>query len=158
MENETAFVMKMSNIKYGSGVTREAGFDMQTLGAKRVMVLVDPNLAGCSPVNITLESLRRQGIEAVLFDGVSIEPSDLSFKEAINFATGGRFDGYVAVGGGSTMDTAKIANLYASYPDFSGLCQSPDRKGTTGTRSTGTSNRNSHYCWNRQRNHRCRDF
>ena len=117
MENETAFVMKMSNIKYGSGVTREVGFDMQTLGAKRVMVLADPNLAGCSPVNITLESLRHQGIEAVLFDSVSIEPTDLSFNEAINFAIGGNFDGYVAVGGGSTIDTAKIANLYASYPD-----------------------------------------
>jgi len=117
MENETAFVMKMSNIKYGSGVTREVGFDMQTLGAKRVMVLADPNLVGNSPVNITLESLRHQGIEAVLFDSVSIEPTDLSFNEAINFAIGGNFDGYVAVGGGSTIDTAKIANLYASYPD-----------------------------------------
>ena len=117
MENETAFVMKMSNIKYGSGVTREVGFDMQTLGAKRVMVLADPNLVGNSPVNITLESLRHQGIEAVLFDSVSIEPTDLSFNEAINFAIGGNFDGYVAVGGGSTIDTAKIANLYAGYPD-----------------------------------------
>ncbi len=47
---------------------------------------------------------------------VSIEPTDLSFKEAIKFAAGGRFDGYVAVGGGSTIDTAKVANLYASYP------------------------------------------
>jgi hydroxyacid-oxoacid transhydrogenase len=47
---------------------------------------------------------------------VCIEPTDLSFKEAINFATAGRFDGFVAVGGGSTIDTAKIANLYASYP------------------------------------------
>jgi hydroxyacid-oxoacid transhydrogenase len=116
MVNETAFVMKMSNIKFGPGVTREVGFDMKTLGATRVMVVADPNLVNSDPVSITLDSLRLQGIETVLFDDVSIEPTDISFKKAINFATSGRFDGYVAVGGGSTIDTAKIANLYASYP------------------------------------------
>jgi hydroxyacid-oxoacid transhydrogenase len=116
MENETAFVMKMSNIKFGSGVSREVGFDMKMLGARRVMVITDPNLVNHSPVNITLESLKDQGVETELFDDVSIEPTDLSFKEAIRFAAGGRFDGYVAVGGGSTIDTAKVANLYAGYP------------------------------------------
>ncbi len=45
-----------------------------------------------------------------------VEPTDVSFKEAIAFAAEGRFDGYVAVGGGSSMDTAKAANLYATYP------------------------------------------
>jgi hydroxyacid-oxoacid transhydrogenase len=116
MENETAFVMKMSNIKFGSGASREVGFDMKMLGARRVMVIADPNLVNRSPVNITQESLKDQGVETELFDDVSIEPTDLSFKEAIRFAAGGRFDGYVAVGGGSTIDTAKVANLYASYP------------------------------------------
>ena len=126
MENETAFVMKMSNIKYGPGVTREVGFDMKTLGAKRVMVVADPNLVNLSPVNITLESLEHQGIETQLFASVSIEPTDLSFKEAIKFASGGKFDGYVAVGGGSTIDTAKIANLYATYPmDFRAYVNPP---------------------------------
>jgi len=126
MENETAFVMKMSNIKYGPGVTREVGFDMKTLGAKRVMVVADPNLVNLSPVNITLESLEDQGIETELFANVSIEPTDLSFKEAIKFAVGGKFDGYVAVGGGSTIDTAKIANLYATYPmDFRAYVNPP---------------------------------
>ena len=130
MVNETAFVMKMSNIKYGSGVTREIGYDMRELGAKRVMVLTDPNLVSSLPVTITLDSLRHQGIETVLFDRVSIEPTDLSFKEAINFSSGGRFDGYVAVGGGSTIDTAKIANLYASYPkNFLGYVNPPIGKG-----------------------------
>ena len=126
MENETAFVMKMSNIKYGPGVTREVGFDMKTLDAKRVMVVADPNLINRSPVNITLESLKHQGIETTLFENVSIEPTDLSFKEAIKFAAGGKFDGYVAVGGGSTIDTAKIANLYATYPmDFRAFVSPP---------------------------------
>jgi hydroxyacid-oxoacid transhydrogenase len=66
-----------------------------------------------------LEALRAEGLDAVLYDRVHIEPTDGSFRDAIQFATEGRFDGYVAVGGGSTMDTAKVANLYATYPaDF----------------------------------------
>lgn len=130
MQNESAFVMKMSNIKFGSGVSREVGFDMKKLGAKRVMVVADPNLVNSPPVNITLESLKVQGIQTELFEHVRIEPTDLSIKEAIKFAVGGKFDGYVAVGGGSTIDTAKVANLYASYPShFRAYVNSPIGEG-----------------------------
>ena len=66
-----------------------------------------------------MDALRGRGIDAVLFDQSSVEPTDVSFKEAIAFAVKGKFDGYVAVGGGSSMDTCKAANLYATYPaDF----------------------------------------
>jgi len=95
-----------------------------------VMVVTDPYLAPGEPVSITLDALRAEGIDAVLFDGVRIEPTDVSFKEAIDFATDGRFDGYVAVGGGSVMDTAKVANLYATYPaDFLAYVNRPIGEG-----------------------------
>ncbi len=116
MTKETAFTMTSANIKFGPGVTREVGSDMVQLGTTRVMVVTDPYLAGSEPVAIVLSSLRSQGLDAVLFDRVRIEPTDVSFNEAIQFATEGKFDGYVAVGGGSSMDTAKVANLYATYP------------------------------------------
>lgn len=117
MPFETAFLMDTSSIKYGAGVTREVGYDMKRLGARRVMVVTDPGLRESEPVAVVLEALRTEGIDAVLYDRVRVEPTDLSFKEAIQFATEGQFDGYVAVGGGSSMDTAKAANLYATYPD-----------------------------------------
>jgi hydroxyacid-oxoacid transhydrogenase len=116
MAFETAFTMDTSSIKYGPGVTREVGHDMKELGARRVMVVTDPNLAKNQSVSVTLEALRSEGIDPVLFDRVSVEPTDVFFKEAIRFAKDGKFDGYVAVGGGSSMDTAKAANLYATYP------------------------------------------
>jgi hydroxyacid-oxoacid transhydrogenase len=113
---ETAFTMDTSSVKFGPGVTREVGFDMQNLGAKRVMVLTDPNLRDSVPVQITLEALQKKGIDAVLYDQVRVEPTDISFLHAIEFAVDGKFNGFVAVGGGSTIDTAKAANLYATYP------------------------------------------
>jgi len=116
MTFETAFTMDTSSIKYGPGVTREVGHDMKELGTRRVMVVTDPNLAKSQSVSVTLEALRNEGIDAALFDRASVEPTDVSFMKAIRFAKDGKFDGYVAVGGGSSMDTAKAANLYATYP------------------------------------------
>lgn len=119
MKLETAFSMDTSSIKFGPGVTREVGWDMQEQGASRVMVVTDPNLTGSEPVTVALDSLNDYGIDAVLFDQASVEPTDISFKAAIKFAEEGKFDGFVAVGGGSSMDTAKVANLYSTYPaDF----------------------------------------
>ncbi len=126
MKHETVLVMNASKIKYGVGATREVGFDMKQLGARRVMVVADPNLLNCEPVAITLDALRAVGIDTVLYKNIRIEPTDTSFKEAIQFATEGEFDGYVAVGGGSTMDTAKVSNLYATYPaDFFAYVDAP---------------------------------
>jgi hydroxyacid-oxoacid transhydrogenase len=116
MALETIFTMDASSIKYGRGVTREVGYEMKRLGARRVLLVTDPNLAHGEPVAIALASLRAEGIDVEVFDRVRVEPTDASFKEAIDFAVAGRFDGYVAVGGGSSMDTAKAANLYATYP------------------------------------------
>ena len=116
MALESAFTMDTSSIKYGPGVTREIGSDMAALGAKRVMVVTDPRLRDHEAVGIALESLRAEGIEATLYDRVVVEPTDRSFLDAIEFASAGGFDGYVAVGGGSVIDTAKAANLYATYP------------------------------------------
>ena len=117
MAAETVFTMDTSGIKYGPGVTREVGYEMRRLGAKRVMVVTDQNLGASEPVAVTLASLRLAGIDAVLFDQARVEPTDHSFKQAIAFAEDGEFDGYVGVGGGSSMDTAKVANLYTTYPD-----------------------------------------
>ena len=130
--NEVIFTMDASSIKFGPGATREVGEDMRSLGARRVMVVTDPQLAQLEPVATTLESLRAADVDGVLFDQARVEPTDGSFKEAIRFATDGAFDGYVAVGGGSSMDTAKAANLYATYPaDFLAYVNPPVGRGET---------------------------
>jgi len=130
MPLETAFTMDTSSIKFGPGVTREVGIDMTRYGAKRVLVLTDPGLVQSRAVAMTMSALMEAGIDAVLFDQVRVEPTDSSFKEAISFAANGRFDGYVAVGGGSVIDTAKAANLYTTFPaDFLDYVNPPIGKG-----------------------------
>lgn len=116
MALETIFTMDAAGIKFGPGSTREVGEDMASFGAKRVMVCTDPRVAQLEPVAITMKALKQAGVDAVLFDGSRTEPTDTSVLEAIAFAKGGKFDGFVAVGGGSSIDTCKMANLYSTYP------------------------------------------
>ena len=131
MALETAFSMDTSSIKFGPGVTQEVGWDMEEQGARRVMVVTDRHMTQSDAVFVTIESLKRHGIDTVLFDQAAVEPTDISFKEAINFAENGNFDGFIAVGGGSSMDTAKAANLYSTYPaDFMTYVNPPIGEGT----------------------------
>jgi len=116
MEYEYAFEMAASGIRFGKGATREVGMDLSERGVKRAMVVTDPVIRDLAPVQTVLESLSREKVDYALFDRVRVEPTDASFKEAAAFAKEGDFDGFVAVGGGSTMDTAKVANLYSTYP------------------------------------------
>jgi alcohol dehydrogenase class IV len=62
----------------------------------------------------------------VTYDEISVEPTTASFQAASRFASEGKFDGYVSVGGGSVMDTCKAANLYATHPaDFMSYVNAP---------------------------------
>jgi hydroxyacid-oxoacid transhydrogenase len=116
MQNEIAFEMATSNLRFGVGVTGEVGTDLVDLGVQTALVVTDSNLSKLSPVRTVLESLDAAGVKAVLFDRVRVEPTDESFREAIRFAEANRADGIIAVGGGSVIDTAKAVNLYTTYP------------------------------------------
>src|SRR5262245_36817947 len=113
---EFAFEMTVSNVRFGAGVTRECGMDLADLGVRRALVLTDPVVARLASVHIALESLEASGVKATLYDRVRVEPTDDSFRDAIAFANAGEYDGFVAVGGGSTIDTAKAVNLYTTFP------------------------------------------
>ena len=116
METEYAFEMSTSAIRFGFGVTREVGPELADLGKQNVLVFTDPLLRSLPPVATALQSLEDNKIRFSVFDRVRVEPTDESFLEAIAAAQAGDFDAFVAVGGGSTMDTAKAANLYSCYP------------------------------------------
>jgi hydroxyacid-oxoacid transhydrogenase len=131
MNHEIAFEMATSSIRYGTGVTREVGMDLVDLGMRRALVITDPTVRRLAPVQAVLESLEANGVRYVLYDRVRVEPTDESFLDAIAFATQHEFDAIVAVGGGSTIDTAKAVNLYVTYPptDFLDYVNPPVGKG-----------------------------
>lgn len=109
--------MASSSIRFGPGVTKEVGMDFANMGAKRVCVVTDSTVRNLLAMKQVEEALSREGIEYDIFDKVRVEPKDSSIKEAIAFAKPYQPDAFLAVGGGSVIDTAKLMNLYTEYPD-----------------------------------------
>jgi alcohol dehydrogenase class IV len=116
---DEAFAVEGAAVTFGAGVLAEAGDHAAALGIRRVALMTDKVLAGLPQVVAVRRSLTAAGLDVVLYDEVRVEPTDDSFKAAARFATEGKFDGFVSVGGGSVIDTCKAANLYSTYPaDF----------------------------------------
>jgi hydroxyacid-oxoacid transhydrogenase len=113
---DNVFTMRSTPYKFGVGVTEEIGDDLAALGLKRVLVVSDPGVAALGLPARVLELLGKQGIEAELFGEASVEPTDVSVKAAIEHAKGFEGDGFLAIGGGSVMDTCKLMNLYTAHP------------------------------------------
>lgn len=130
-QKEYAFEMAASSIRFGPGCTKEVGMDMQNLGAKRVCVVTDTNVNKLDAMKQVHEGLQRVGIEYTVYDKCRTEPKDYSIKEAVDFAKPYQPDAFLAVGGGSVIDTAKLMNLYTSFPDaeFLDFVNAPIGKG-----------------------------
>ena len=129
--NEIGFEMAVSSIRFGAGVAREVGMDLAELGTRSALVITDPVMRHKPAVQTALESLEASRIPYTVYDRVRVEPTDESFCDAIGFARQGSYDAIVAVGGGSTIDTAKAVNLYTTYPpaDFLDYVNPPIGKG-----------------------------
>jgi hydroxyacid-oxoacid transhydrogenase len=130
-DRDIAFEMAASSVRYGAGVTRELGADLADRGHRRVMVVTDRVVATLPPVETVLDTLERSRIHIVLYDYARVEPTDRSLRDAIDVAQRESCDAFVAVGGGSAIDTAKIANLYSTHPpaDFLDYVNAPIGKG-----------------------------
>ena len=109
---ETVFTYGAPQLKYGPGASGEIGYDLAQYGVRRALVVTDPGIAATGAPQRVAEQLTRFGIAAGTFDGVHVEPTDASMQQAVDWARAhGPFDALVAVGGGSTIDTAKAINL-----------------------------------------------
>ena len=131
MSHEIAFEMATSGIRFGPGVTHEVGMDLADLGIRNALLVADPVVARLAPAAAVCESLEASGIAFEIFDRVRVEPTDESLQEAIDFAAGRDYGALIALGGGSTIDTAKAVNLYTTYPpeDFLDYVNQPIGRG-----------------------------
>jgi hydroxyacid-oxoacid transhydrogenase len=112
LTEETIFTWGAPPLKFGAGAVDEIGFEMAQYGARRVLILTDPRINELGIPARVAESLTKHGITWEIFDGCHVEPTDDSMDKAAGYARGqGPWDGFIAVGGGSSIDTAKAVNL-----------------------------------------------
>ncbi len=111
-----AFTVDASRVTFGAGSLPEIGDRARSLGMRRVALITDARLRALPWFDEVASSLAAAGLDTAVFDGVAIEPTDASLDDAIRFARDARPDGFVSLGGGSVIDTAKIAALLSTYP------------------------------------------
>jgi hydroxyacid-oxoacid transhydrogenase len=115
-EHETIFTMEATPVKFGAGASQDAGWELKRLGVKRAMLVTDPGVAALGHPDRIKGLIEAEGIEVVLYDRARVEPTIESLQDAADFAIEHGVDGFVSVGGGSSMDTAKVANLVSTHP------------------------------------------
>ncbi len=109
---ETIFTYGAPQLKFGSGASDEIGYDLSQYGVRRALVVTDPGVAATGHPRRIADQLSRYGVTAEVFDRVHVEPTDASMRLGVAAAREtGPWDAFVAVGGGSSIDTAKAINL-----------------------------------------------
>src|SRR5581483_8015585 len=114
--NETVFTMEMTPFKFGPEATGEVASDLKRLGVKHALIITDPGVMKMGLQERVRTLIQDAGISAEIFEGVHVEPTDHSLEAIATFVRGRDYDGFVAVGGGSAIDSAKAANLFTTYP------------------------------------------
>jgi hydroxyacid-oxoacid transhydrogenase len=72
-----AFEMAASSIRFGAGATAEVGMDVKNIGAKKVIVVTDKNVAQLQGMTTILQALEQEGIAAEVWDQTRVEPKDV---------------------------------------------------------------------------------
>ena len=129
-QHETVFTWGGTPLKFGVGAVDEIGFDLTQQGARRVLIVTDPGIAASGVPQRVAEAAKSGGLDVEIYDQVNVEPTDQSIQAAAEFAGKSTWDGFVGVGGGSSIDTAKAINLLTTYPaDIYDYVNAPIGKG-----------------------------
>ena len=113
--NETIFTLEATQLKFGNGAVEELDWELKRLGLRRILLVADPRLRRLGITERVTGIIARAGVGISVFESILVEPTIESLGEAAAFAASQDVDGFVALGGGSTIDTAKVANLIRSH-------------------------------------------
>ncbi|WP_241005313.1 hydroxyacid-oxoacid transhydrogenase [Nocardioides sp. zg-1228] len=121
---ESVFTYAAPGLKFGRGASDELGWDVQQLcrdvpgdGTRRVLLVTDRGVAATGHPDRIADGMRSRGLEVVVYADARVEPTDASLEAAVAAAlASGPFHAVVAVGGGSSIDTAKAVDLMLTNP------------------------------------------
>ena len=104
-----------TRIEFGEGYLSRAGAEAKQLGITKAMVIADKGILAAGIVRPIEESLRAEHVDYVIYDQIVPNPRDIHCIAGAEFAREHGVDGMIAIGGGSSMDTAKaVGTLLAN--------------------------------------------
>lgn len=102
-------------IKHGIGAISHLGEEVRALGSKKILLVTDPGIYNAGITRPVEQSLEKAGIDVVLFNEVEPNPPTRLIAKGSSVYAEHRCDGLVAVGGGSSMDTAKAIGVEVTH-------------------------------------------
>lgn len=121
-----------SKIYLDRGISASAGDILSAEGKKKALLVCDSNLSRMGLIDGVAGSLKRSGIETILFDKIAGEPPYTLVQEAADIAKKENVDVIIGMGGGSALDTAKgtmIANANGDILQFADTFDAVEHKG-----------------------------
>lgn len=113
---ETIITFQTVPTKFGIGASMELSYEVRKRDAKKILLLIDKNLEENNPyVKDILTDLAKHNIKYETYNNIHIEPTDKFFIKVVDDTKSNNFDLYVAIGGGSTIDTAKVVSLMHTF-------------------------------------------
>jgi alcohol dehydrogenase len=112
---ETYRIQSPNTVSYGMGATDELASFVSERSIDRALVVTDADIVAAGATDPVLAALERGGADVTVFDGVKPEPKLSMAEDAAAVVGDGAFDLIVGVGGGSSMDTAKLASVLAVH-------------------------------------------
>ncbi|KAB0488992.1 iron-containing alcohol dehydrogenase [Pseudomonas psychrophila] len=94
-----------------AGALQEVGSVFRGLGAQRVILVCDPGIVSLGFAGQAQAVLETAGCEVAVFDQVAPDPSSTLVEQAVKQAQGFKADGVLGLGGGSSLDAAKLVAL-----------------------------------------------
>ena len=109
MLNETSY--------FGKGAREELAPEIKNRGLKKAFVVTDKSLAECGVINKVTDVLEKAGIPFEVYSEVKPNPTIKNVTDGIEACKKSGADVIVAVGGGSSIDTAKGISIVMTNPD-----------------------------------------
>ncbi len=109
--NETVFTWAAPPLKFGVGALEEIGQDVLALGVESCLIITDRGVRDSGIPDRVLDLVLAAGVKCAVFDEVAVEPTDESILAAVAWAKQSDWSCFIAIGGGSAIDTAKAVNL-----------------------------------------------
>lgn len=123
----------MTPVLFGQNMSLRAGNRLRDLGCTKVLCVYDQGVKKAGIPDKIIKNIESLGIGVVVYDGVKPDPPDFTVEECAEIGRKAEVDGVVGIGGGSTMDTAKAANLLLTNPSpinrYMGMMRIPMKPG-----------------------------
>lgn len=112
-----------TRVEFGPGNIAGTGSEAKKLGITKAMLIADKGVIGAGLVKPVEEALKKENVDYVIYDNIMPNPRDIHCVEGAEFGKKHNVDGMIAVGGGSSIDTAKaIGTLITNGKDIRAWC------------------------------------